>query len=221
MPIKAEVKIKSVPQENTLTGVQNKIVRLFTYLEKALSIDDDVIRDFRNTTTPPSPWWLADLPHDAENLFIRPFETESLVTDGTQLSAWLRVEKKNIKAAPTLPKVLEEWINEVNPIDPPKPKEKIDRPIEFKQDQDRLQTFKDFRKNFQEGDQIPPVLQDWVVITPGKLPEAIETKYTEDFWNNHPELQKLLQGYIKNEWSDWPGPNKITLPPFCSPFLGG
>ena len=48
---------------------KNKIVRLFTYLEKALALDDTIVRDFRSSIVAPSPWWLADYPRDLENLF--------------------------------------------------------------------------------------------------------------------------------------------------------
>ena len=54
--------------EEQKTELQNKVVRLFTYLEKVLSIDDIIVRDFRSTIAAPSPWWLADLPDDVENL---------------------------------------------------------------------------------------------------------------------------------------------------------
>lgn len=203
MPNKVQVNIKNEQKNDGVTEVQNKIVRLFTYLEKALSMDDTVIRDFRTTVSPPSPWWLADYPQDAENLYIRPFETETVVNDSTQLTAWLRVEKKNIKPAPVPPKTLEEWLEEIIPLSNPKPKEKIDRPIKFQEDDSRVQDFKKFKKDFEQGEPIPESLKDWVVVTPGRLPEAIEVRYTEDNWADHPELQKLLSGYIKNEWLPW------------------
>lgn len=195
--------ITTTEQEQANTSVRQKAVRLFTYLEKALALDDAVVRDFRNTAAAPSPWWLAEFPQDAENLYIRPFETESGTIDGAQQSALLRVEKKNIKAAPPLPKELEEWISDLSPIDQPKPKEKIEREIRFDQDADRVAEFKKFRKDFNEGQQAPNPLLDWVTITPGKLPEAIKAQYSEDYWVNHPELQRLLQGYINKEWTPW------------------
>ena len=181
---------------------QNKIVRLFTYLEKALAIDDSIVRDFRTSLAAPSPFWLADYPLDLENLHIRPFDTEK-TPEGVQSTAWLRVEKKNIKAAPELPSQLEEWIDEVNPLQQPIAKEKIDRKVRFSDDDDRVAAFKSFRKNFEKGDEVPKDLIDWVTILPNKLPESIAIKYIPDQWVNHPELAKLLDGYTENEWSPW------------------
>ncbi|MDP3725949.1 MAG: AAA domain-containing protein, partial [bacterium] len=182
---------------------QNKIVRLFTYLEKALALDNSVVRDFRTTTTAPSPWWLADYPRDVDNLYIRPFDTEKIVDSPTQTSAWLKVEKKNIKSAPDLPSELIEWINEVNPVDIPKAKEKIDRKVRFDNDSTRIGDFKKFRKEFKQGDVTPESISDWVILLPNKLPEVIEIKYVEDRWIEHPELEKSLSGYIENEWKPW------------------
>ena len=31
----------------------------------------------------------------------------------------------------------------------------------------------------------------------------IEVKYIADNWTDHPELGKLLNGYIENEWKKW------------------
>lgn len=60
----------NIPNENfgipAFTQVQNKIVRLFTCLEKALALNDVIVRDFRSSTIPPSPWWLADYPRDID-----------------------------------------------------------------------------------------------------------------------------------------------------------
>ncbi len=181
---------------------QNKIIRLFTYLEKALAIDDSIVRDFRTSLAAPSPFWLADYPLDLENLHIRPFDTEK-TPEGVQSTAWLRVEKKNIKAAPELPSQLEEWIDEVNPLQQPITKEKIDRKVRFSDDDDRVAAFKSFRKNFEKGDEVPKDLIDWVTILPNKLPESIAIKYIPDQWVDHPELAKLLDGYTENEWKPW------------------
>jgi len=183
--------------------VRNKIVRLFTYLEKALSLDDTIVRDFRLTTTAPSPWWLGDFPYDAENLYIRPFDTAEVIETLPQKSAWISVEKKNIKPAPQLPNELMEWVSEITPIEKPTAKDKIDREVRFETDRERVREFKEFRKNFQQGDKIPKLLTGWVILNPSKLPEAIEVIYVEDKWINHPELRKLLEGYIENEWESW------------------
>ena len=188
------------------TDAQNKVARLFTYLEKALSLDDTVVRDFRSITTPPSPWWLADLPDDVENLKIKQFDTDRSNNDAAPITdegVWLRVEKKSIKSAPLLPKELEEWVEEINPIITPQAKEKIDRQVRFEQDGSRVTEFKRFRKEYKESAEIPDFIKDWVVVSPGKLPEAIEVQYKEDFWKDHPELQKLLFGYTKNDWEPW------------------
>ena len=111
-----EAKIETeTPNENFGVTVsaeaQNKIVRLFTYLEKALALDDTIVRDFRSSMIPPSPWWLADYPRDLDNLFIREFDTEK-ETASTESGAWIKVQKKNIEPAPALPEKLVEWVIE-------------------------------------------------------------------------------------------------------------
>lgn len=191
-------------QIRTITNeARNKIVRLFTYLEKALAIDDFVVRDFRTTTSAPSPWWLADLPRDVENLYIRPFDIEKNADNPLETGAWLRVEKKSIKSAPNIPGELVEWVEEINPVDTPKAKEKVNRKIRFNDDSDRVADFKKFRSDFEQGNKVPEDLIEWVILTPNKLPAAIEFKYIEDKWIDHPELQKLLEGYIENDWCPW------------------
>jgi len=123
---------------------QNKIVRLFTYLEKALALDDTIVRDFRSSMIAPSPWWLSDYPRDLENLFIREFDTEKESENADQSSAWLKVQKKNIEPAPTLPDNLVEWIIDVNPLDKPRALEKIDRKVRFDDEKERVSEFKKF-----------------------------------------------------------------------------
>jgi very-short-patch-repair endonuclease len=200
--IEAEIKDKNFGIDIS-TEVQNKIVRLFTYLEKALALDDVIVRDFRSSMIAPSPWWLADYPRDLENLFIREFDTEKDSENTNQFSAWLRVQKKNIEPAPLLPDKLSEWIIDVNPLNKPQALEKIDRKVYFDSDKERAAEFKRFRKYFRQGSELPESLTDWVVLAPNKLPEAIEFKYVADYWIDHPELEKLLTGYIENEWNRW------------------
>ena len=194
------------PKENFGVTVsaeaQNKIVRLFTYLEKALALDDTIVRDFRSSMIPPSPWWLADYPRDLDNLFIRGFDTEK-ETASTESGAWIKVQKKNIESAPALPEKLAEWVIEVNPLEKPEALEKIDRKVRFDSDKERVNEFKKFRNDFKQGDNVPKPLFGWVVLTPNKLPEAIEVKYIPDNWIDHPELEKLLIGYTENEWKRW------------------
>src|SRR3990167_7956529 len=194
------------PKENFGVTVsaeaQNKIVRLFTYLEKALALDDIIVRDFRSSMIPPSPWWLADYPRDLDNLFIREFDTEK-ETASAESGAWLKVQKKNIEPSPVLPERLAEWVIEVNPLDKPRPLEKIDRKVRFDSDKERVNEFNKFRKNFKQGDDVPKSLFGWVVLAPNKLPEAIGVKYIPDNWIDHPELEKLLIGYTENEWKRW------------------
>lgn len=194
----------TVKKRNPISAeAQNKIVRLFTYLEKALALDNVVVRDFRTTTTAPSPWWLADYPRDVENLYIRPFDTEKSINNDIQQSALLRVEKKNINSAPSLPEKLVEWVLEVNPLKTPKATDKIDRKVSFADDNNRVHEFNKFRQNFQQGDTVPETLAEWVVLSPNKLPEEIKIKYVEDSWIDHPELNSLLKGYIENDWRPW------------------
>lgn len=189
------------------TEVQNKVVRLFTYLEKALSLDDTIVRDFRSTITPPSPWWLADLPNDVDNLRVKSYETNQINNDDENTrcneDVWLYVEKKNITPHPTLPSALNEWIDEIVPIEVPKAKEKIDRKIKFDQDNVRVMEFNKFRGEFTQGAKPPKILEDWIILSPNKLPEIIEERYTEEYFSYHPELQNLLNGYIENEWKPW------------------
>ena len=194
------------PKENFGVTVsaeaQNKIVRLFTYLEKALALDDIIVRDFRSSMIPPSPWWLADYPRDLDNLFIREFDTEK-ETASSESGAWLKVQKKNIEPAPALPEKLAEWVTEVNPLEKPEALEKIDRKVRFDSERELVNEFKKFRKDFKQGDSVPKPLFGWVVLTPNKLPEAIEVKYVPDNWIDHPELENLLIGYTENEWKRW------------------
>jgi len=181
---------------------QNKIIRLFTYLEKALSLDDAIVRDFRTAITPPAPWWLAEYPRDLENLYIRSFEIGNQTEEG-QPDSWLRVQKKNIESAPPLPERLTEWISEISPLEKPQVLEKVDRKIRFDSDKRRVSEFNDFRKKFEQGDKIPQSLIDWVVLVPNQLPRTIEARYIPDYWSGHPELSKLLMGYTENEWKPW------------------
>ena len=191
------------------TELQNKVVRLFTYLEKVLSLDDVIVRDFRSTTAAPSPWWLADLPNDVENLYIRKFEDNTTGNDSSleQNDIWLRVEKKSIAPSPALPDILMEWIDEISPLETPKAKEKIARKVRFDQNSVRVMEFKKFRKEFaQESlfkNTLPDLLADWVVLSPNKLPEAIDERYIEEYFSDHPELASLLNDYIENEWKPW------------------
>ena len=193
------------PREPSIsTEAQNKITRLFTYLEKALALDDSVVRDFRTTATAPSLWWLGDLPQDVDNLYIRPFDTETGQADLKDTNAWLEVEKKNIKPPPALSERLLEWVEAIdNPIATPQGKEKVDRQVRFDDEHVRVQEFKQFRKDFEQGDKVPARLKEWVVLDPSKLPDVIDVKYTEDRWADHPELQHLLKGYVENEWEPW------------------
>ena len=62
---------------------------------------------------------------------------------------------------------------------------------------------KKFRKEFAQGDKPPKLLEGWVVLSPNKFPEIIEEKYIEEYFNDHPELQSLLDDYIENEWKPW------------------
>ena len=195
--------------EEQKTELQNKVVRLFTYLEKVLSLDDIIVRDFRSTIAAPSPWWLADLPDDVENLYIRKFEDNTTDGDGKvdQNDVWLRVEKKNISPAPPLPDTLKEWVHEISPLEIPKAKEKIDRKIKFDIDPARVREFNKFRKEFTQDslfkNALPVLLKDWVVMSPNKLPEAIKERYVEEYFSEHPELASLLNDYIENEWRPW------------------
>ncbi len=103
----------------------------------------------------PSPWWLSDYPRDLDNLFIREFDTEKENVKTNQHSAWLKVQKKDIEPAPALPEKLMEWVIAINPLDKPKALEKIDRKVHFDSDKERVIEFKKFRKDFQQGNELP------------------------------------------------------------------
>jgi hypothetical protein len=83
----------SEPRKKRVSNIsgeaQNKIVRLFTYLEKALAIDDSIVRDFRTSLAAPSPWWLADYPLDLNEL-VSAFEKMYGTAWGARLEAVLR-----------------------------------------------------------------------------------------------------------------------------------
>jgi hypothetical protein len=185
------------------SDVYKKVIRLFSYLEKALALDDNIVRDFRLTSIAPSPWWIADLPNDIDSLRIRAFNTETAVEDENSDSAWIRVEKKNIAPTPELPEALLEWVSDITPLESPKPKEKIDREILFSKNEELVKEFKNFKKNFKQGDKPPKSLKDWVVLKPDSFPEALTSKYESDYWKDHPELHKLLDGYTNNKWKPW------------------
>src|SRR3989344_8980208 len=133
---------------------QNKIIRLFTYLEKALALDDTIVRDFRSSMIAPSPWWLSDYPRDLENLFIREFDTEKNVSNDDRPGAWLRVQKKNIESAPILSEKLIEWVVDVNPLDRLSALEKIARKVRFDNNKELVDEFRKFRNDFQQGDSV-------------------------------------------------------------------
>lgn len=199
---KASQLIESDFNVSVSNEAQNKIVRLFAYLEKALSLDDVVVRDFRTAIISPAPWWLADYPRDLENLYIKSFDSGKESEDG-KTHAWVRVQKKNIESVPALPERLVEWILEITPLEKPKALEKIDRKVHFDSDKDRVTGFNSFRKNFEQGDKVPEELDDWIVLASNQLPRAIEVRYIPDFWVDHPELEKLLAGYMENDWKPW------------------
>lgn len=179
----------------------NKAIRLFSYLEKTLNITDTLIRDFRKSCITPSPWWLAELPTDLDNLEIKRFETE--VTNEDKEGAWLHVEKTKIEPAPSLPKELTAWVEEVTPLEEPKAKEKISFKVLFEDNPERVKKFDTFKKNYIQGDLPEEDLQEWIVLSDNKLPSYIEQRYVEDLWMGHAELISLLQGYIENEWKPW------------------
>lgn len=59
--------------------------------------------------------------------------------------------------------------------------------MQFDKDKNRVQKFRDFRKNFQQGQSMPEDMKDWVILNPSKLPEAIDTRSISDPWSDHPE----------------------------------
>ncbi|MCC7478051.1 AAA family ATPase [bacterium] len=186
------------------TEYKNRAVRLYSYIEKALCIDDTITRDFRLTAASPTPWWIADLPNDADSLFVRDLESNKQPAPeaGTE-DGWLVVQKKGIKSNPPIPELLKEWLPEITPLQEPKPLPSIERKIRFNHDPKRASDYKEFCRDFKEGKTVPDSLKGWVVLTPGKLPESIEERYESDHFKDHPELALLLNGYIEQEWKAW------------------
>lgn len=185
------------------TDSHNKVVRLFTYLEKALALDDSIIRDFRNSVFEPSPWWVADYPTDLENLYIKKNETESSEQSMSQDGMILRVQKKDIETAPSLPDELKEWVVEVTPLTEPRAIDKIDRKTKFTSDTHRVEAYDRFKDNYDSNKKLPGILDGWVTLLPDQAPEPIKERYIEDPYNDHPELGGLLQKYIDNDWRPW------------------
>lgn len=182
--------------------VKNKVIRLFTYLEKALSLDTTIVRDFRSEVVASS-WWLANLPLNVDSLTVKQFEYAGNMEDALNNGIILKVQKKDIESAPKLPKRLIEWVEDVNPLEKPVAKEKIDREVNFSDSSKRVSAFSDFKKNYEQGQVVPELLDSWIVTSVNKLPEIIEKKYESELFSDHPELQELLDGYIKNDWTPW------------------
>lgn len=179
----------------------NKAIKLFTYLENVLQLDDKVDRNFKETLYENSIWWRSDFPN-INNLKIKQFSSEE--DDGD--TVWLRVEKKKISKPPQLPKILNEWISEENLNNPQSSLlalEKISRKINFNESKERENDFKQFSKNFKEGNEVPKSLFSWVTINPKTGPEKVDFSYIDDFFSDHSELCDLLDKYKNNEWNTW------------------
>jgi len=189
---------------------KNKVLRLFTYVEKVLSLNETIERDFRKTLLDGSSnIWLSSLPNNVENLSIRSFDDAENTNFGNEDEPWLRVKKISVEPAPNLPQELIEWIPAISPLSKPTPKEVIKREIFFHNDKERVDAFKNFKNHYSEASEaseaaeVPEVLKDWVILKPEKQPTHIEKTYDDDQWTDHPELHKLLEGYIKTEWEQW------------------
>ena len=120
-------------------------------LSKLADVSFNTITKIESAVIPPSPWWLAGLPNDVDNLRVKQFQTNRTGNDENPAQdgdVWLRVEKKNIDPHTPLPDVLIEWVGEVGPLEAPKAKEKIDRKIRFDQEDMRVREFESFRKKF-------------------------------------------------------------------------
>lgn len=183
---------------------KNKVLRLFTYIEKVLSLNENIERDFRNTLLEGSSnIWLSSLPNNVENLTVRSFNNEMDPTIDNEDEPWLKVKKIPVAPAPELPNELKEWISHVSPIQKPEPKELIKREILFHGNTERVNAFKKFKNHYKEGCEVPESLKDWVILEPERHPSHIEKTYFDDKWLDHPELHKLLDGYTKAEWESW------------------
>jgi hypothetical protein len=191
-------------QKNTTENLtKNKAIKLFTYLESVLQLDDKVDRDFKKVLYENSVWWRSDFP-SIDNLKVRSFSSDSEDEDGAV--AWLRVEKKKIPKPPVLPKILTEWVSEEslkNPQNSLFALDKISRKVNFSDDKEREDEFKKFCKSYRDGDEIPEALLDWVTINLKNGPEKIDTNYVDDYFSDHQELGELLNKYKDNEWNDW------------------
>lgn len=185
---------------------KSKILRLFTYIEKVLSINETIERDFRKTLLEGSNCiWLSSLPKNIENLSVRTFNCEHSPDVDKNDEPWLRVKKITTDPAPLLPGELNEWIINISPLEIPTPKEAIKREILFKDDKHRKIAFEELKKQQREGNKevnIPDILDGWVIFDQEKLAH-LEKTYYDDYWVNHPELHNLLEGYIKTKWEQW------------------
>ena len=187
-----------------ISEVHNKATRLFTYLEKALAVDDTVIRDFRfSLLDDKSAWWVADYPADLDNLYIKRSLVEGQADEVIDDDLVLRVQKTNLEAAPALPVELEEWVPDVNPAQKPEALKKIDRKTKFSADASRVDDLKLFLAEYNADLTIPPSLEGWLTFSLEGKPERIKERYLPDPYENHPELAGLLEAYTVNEWQDW------------------
>lgn len=184
------------------TPAKTKAIKLFTYLENVLQLEDKIERDFRKVLYENSIWWRNNFPK-VENLKVKTFSSDE---DEDGSVAWLRVEKKKLTKPPELPKALKEWVTEDQLTDPTSnlpPLDKISRKIRFDEDSKRQVEFNKFAKNYEVGISIPEGLVGWVTINPKTGPEKLDFNYVDDFFSDHSELYTLLEKYKNHEWLDW------------------
>lgn len=197
----------SDPKTTILDEAKNRIVRLFTYLEKVLSIDDIIERDFRETS--PFSWWAANLP-SADNLYFRKFKVTEIEDKGEdtegETDPWFRVQKQEIKTAPDVPEGLVEWvkIDYADPTQQPKAIESIKRKVTFDDDKQRVKEYKDLLRTFNGNlSAISPTLQGWVRVNDRSEPEKIPEQYIEFRFSDDPERVKIFDDYLAHDWKIW------------------
>lgn len=194
-------------------NAKNKALRLFTYIEKVLSTEEYIERNFRDSST--SYWWLSEMPI-AENLDFKKLDTPLVETDqqgGESIDKYFfKVEKRTIKKAPAVPAQIVDWIN-INYGDAfhiPTCKETITQSVSFEDDSARVEEFKKISSaTFYPGMSIPESLNGWITRgKTGKLKKVpvryIELKFTDDTGRVN-----LFNDYVEHGWKKW---QAVVLP---------
>ena len=183
---------------------KDKALRLFSYIEKVLAVDLEVVRDYKKLIEPPFSWSFVDFPNQSSNLNYRNIVKEDSTSE-LEDNCILKVRKIDLNSPPKLPDSLADWFKgvylESNVL--PTPREKINRAVYFSSQPELQELFNNFLSNYSTESKIQESLMDWVTITPGEMPKVHDYIYVPDYWNDHPELNKILEVYINDFWKPW------------------